>query len=68
MVGEHKIQTFEVVVVMLLLLLLSLSDGFVFTSAHPFVVFGTIGLSNYIYLNVSSNLHPNSNQNLKRHI
>jgi hypothetical protein len=47
MVGEHKIQTFEVVVVVLLLLSLSLSDVFVFTSAHSFVVFWTIGLSNY---------------------
>ena len=33
-VGEHEVQTFEVVVVVLLLLLLSF-DIFVTTSAHP---------------------------------
>ena len=38
MVGEHKIQTFEVVIVVLLLLLLS-SNVLVLTSVHSFVVF-----------------------------
>ena len=33
-IGEHKMQTFKVVVVVLLFLLLSL-DGFVLTSVHP---------------------------------
>ena len=34
-VGEHGIQTFEVMIIVLLLLLLSFDDVFVPTSAHP---------------------------------
>jgi hypothetical protein len=45
MVGEHGIQTFEVVVVVLLLLML-LFDVFVPTSAHP-LLFLEKWLSNY---------------------
>ena len=41
MVGEHGIQTFEVVIVVLLLLLLS-SDVFVPISALPLLTFGQV--------------------------
>ena len=50
MVGEHGIQTFEVVIVVLLLLLLSY-DVFVPISALPLLTFGQVVVQ--IYINVS---------------
>ena len=50
-VGKHKIQIFEVVIVVLLFLLLSF-DIFVLTSAHPIIFnfFWTSGLSKYTWM------------------
>jgi hypothetical protein len=45
-IGEHRVQDFEVVVVVLLFLLLSF-DVFIPTSAHP-LIFLTSGLAKYI--------------------
>jgi hypothetical protein len=53
MVGEHGIQTFEVVIIVLLLLLLSFDDIFVPTSAHPLLFLDNGFPRIYFHVNIT---------------